>query len=376
MYCPSEILFNEATPIALWIYSFHSGSHDNIISEEAANGTASVQHIQPVLPFSTMDNASDSTSKALSSASPLTSGIHDSAEALPPLSHLKEIVIRRFIELKAILLVESRGISLLEITHTTVHYHPPAGYVHRVRIVLSPCGSGYHYDLQALLISVQSGMITSERDFIELCNGLLRSKGFVFCPGVDYQDYFDKYYSVIRFHSKQVNLVMSPFQRVDAKGCLYWYKLPKNATLQEQASDEVLCSACKRLLSDLEHQKKRSSLVSPRRRIKRQAANSNYPTKYLSPFSTKIRKKNMQTERSKDKALLSKYSKLDITLDDSQHDEMCKIVTELQDKHTDQLEEVYKEAIGFGVASSVREVWLMDKQRNEFYCDQIKNGLL
>ena len=84
----------------------------------------------------------------------------------------------------------------------------------------------------------------------------------------------------------------------------------------------------------------------------------------------------MQTERSKDKALLSKYSKLDITLDDSQHDEMCKIVTELEDKHTDQLEEVYKEAIGFGVASSVREVWLMDKQRNEFYCDQIKNGML
>ena len=84
----------------------------------------------------------------------------------------------------------------------------------------------------------------------------------------------------------------------------------------------------------------------------------------------------MQTERSKDKALLSKYFKLDITLDDSQHDEMCKIVTELEDKHTDQLEEVYKEAIGFGVASSVREVWLMDKQRNEFYCDQIKNGML
>ena len=77
----------------------------------------------------------------------------------------------------------------------------------------------------------------------------------------------------------------------------------------------------------------------------------------------------MQTERSKDMALLSKYSKLDIALDDSQHDEMCKIVTELEDKPTNQLEVVYKEAIGFGVASSVREVWLMDKQQNEFYCD-------
>ena len=40
----------------------------------------------------------------------------------------------------------------------------------------------------------------------------------------------------------------------------------------------------------------------------------------------------MQTERCKDKALLSKYSKYDITLDDSQHDEMCKVVTELEDE--------------------------------------------
>ena len=77
----------------------------------------------------------------------------------------------------------------------------------------------------------------------------------MFCSGVDYQEYFNNYYSVIRFHSKQVNLVMPPFQHVDAKGCLYWYKLPKNATLQEQVSNEVLCSACKHLVSDLEHQK-------------------------------------------------------------------------------------------------------------------------
>ena len=148
---------------------------------EAANGTALVQPIQPVLPSSSMDSALDSTSEGLplglSSASSLISGIHYSQpvinEALLPLSHLKEIVMHRFIELKAILLVESRGISLLEITHTTVHYHPPTGYVHRVRIVLSPCTNGYYYDLQALLISVQSGMITSEQDFIELCNGLL-----------------------------------------------------------------------------------------------------------------------------------------------------------------------------------------------------------
>ena len=84
-------------------------------------------------------DSSNSTPEGCSSASSLrTSGSDDSTDqsiingTLPSLSHLKEIVIRRFIELKAILLIESRGISLLEITHTTVHHHPPAGYVHCV----------------------------------------------------------------------------------------------------------------------------------------------------------------------------------------------------------------------------------------------------
>ena len=48
-----------------------------------------------------------------------------------------------------------------------------------------------------------------------------------------------------------------------------------------------------------------------------------------SPASVKGRKKNAQAERSKDKALLAKYAKFDVTLDDSQHNEMCKITAEL-----------------------------------------------
>ena len=55
----------------------------------------------------------------------------------------------------------------------------------------------------------------------------------------------------------------SPCQRVAAKGCLRWYKLPKNATLMEQESDEVLCSECKRLRRNLKHQKNRPSAISP-----------------------------------------------------------------------------------------------------------------
>ena len=42
-----------------------------------------------------------------------------------------------------------------------------------------------------------------------------------------------------------------------------------------------------------------------------------------------------------------KYSKLDVTLDDIQHNEMCQLVGEI-DKHNGHLEEVYKEASTLG----------------------------
>jgi len=45
-----------------------------------------------------------------------------------------------------------------------------------------------------------------------------------------------------------------------------------------------------------------------------------------------------------DKVLLAKYAKFDVTLDNSQHNEMCKIATELDNSYGDQLEAVYKEA--------------------------------
>ena len=37
------------------------------------------------------------------------------------------------VDLAAIILFDSNGITLLQITHMLVHNHPPAGYVHRVK---------------------------------------------------------------------------------------------------------------------------------------------------------------------------------------------------------------------------------------------------
>jgi len=91
------------------------------------------------------------------------------------------------------------GTTLLEVTHRLVHNHPPAGHVHHVRAILSPDTIGYSF-MQVLLKSVKTGVVSSEQDFIDLCNSLLQSKGFVFCPGTGYWNYKDNYYSVICFH--------------------------------------------------------------------------------------------------------------------------------------------------------------------------------
>ena len=110
---------------------------------------------------------------------------------VPPLIKFQEIVACRIPELQAMWLEGACGTTLLEVTHCLVHNHPPAGYVHRVRAILLPDTSGYCYDVQVLLVSIKTGIVSSEQDIIEFCNSLLQSKSFVFCPGIGYQNYND-----------------------------------------------------------------------------------------------------------------------------------------------------------------------------------------
>ena len=51
---------------------------------------------------------------------------------------------------------------------------------------------------------------------------------------------------------------------------------------------------------------------------------------------------------------------------------MCNITAALE---SDQLEEVYKEASGFGAADSIKEIWRKERRQNEFYSDQKKNSM-
>lgn len=94
----------------------------------------------------------------------------------------------------------------------------------------------------------------------------------------------------------------------------------------------------------------------------------------MSPASTRKRKTNVHKQTFKWKAALAKHSDGDVTLDDVQHDEMCEVISEIE-KDSSGLDKIFQEAASYGVEDSLREIWLMDKQRKEFIKDQIKNGI-
>ena len=113
------------------------------------------------------------------------------------------------------------------------------------------------------------------RDSIHLlCSKFVANTEYKFCPGLDPEEYLKDYYEKIRFHIKSVHQTTTPFHRVDLVNCAMWFLLAPNATLAEKKSKEARCQACKRLITDLNCQLRRTLKESPARKLKRQAASS------------------------------------------------------------------------------------------------------
>ena len=182
-------------------------------------------------------------------------------------------------------------------------------------------------------------MLDKPEQFNEICTRLV-SEDMKFCPGLDKEEYHE-HREVIRYDLKNVRITTSPVERIDSSKCLKWFRVPKNAPLAEKSSDSVLCSACKKLRNDLLHASKRISQAPTSSKVKHTQPSSHFPLKYLSPNSQKVRKANTQAECSRDKRTLRKYEPQDLVLDDSQHDEMCKVVSELEDSGRIELGSVF-----------------------------------
>ena len=154
-----------------------------------------------------------------------------------------------------------------------------------------------------------------------------------------------------------------------------WHQLSKNSSKEEKKSFEVLCASCKRLCTDLDHQKCRSE-VSPARKVARQKPSSHFKIKYLSPASAAARKKATQIERSVDKAKLARHEDTELLLDDEQSEELSNVMEKIEETCPDKLQEIFQEGDTYVVGKLVRDSWELDKlnAKEKFFKDQIKNG--
>lgn len=158
--------------------------------------------------------------------------------------------------------------------------------------------------------------------------------------------------------------------------CKLYHQLPSNASLADKSAREVACSACKRLVRDLEWQLKRTASESPSRKIKRQSSTSRARLMYMSPASQLKRKQNAAMERGLDKRKLAKYVDTELTLADNQHSQMCSVVDTINQVAVDDLQRIFEEAEAHGVSDKLKEIWTTDKreQMEQFQKDQAKNG--
>jgi len=205
---------------------------------------------------------------------------------------------------------------ILVVTQRDVSYHPPFGFTSRVHITIQQDGL---YQVHILMQRLKAGTVSNEEDVFCLLERFSSASLCKFFPGIEWTFYQEHYFKVIRFHLKSVRYAETPFYRVDSVNCKLWFELPSNATLEDKAQAEVLCSPCKRLISDLNWQLKRTQNESPSKRLKRQDPSSRARLTYMSPGSRLKRKQCAAIERAVDKRKLARYEPTEVTLADEQH---------------------------------------------------------
>jgi len=266
---------------------------------------------------------------------------------------------------------DDAGNSMVVITQKTLMFHRPFGFTSRVQITIR----GMEYEVHVMMKNLISGTLTSVNDVKELCRQFCVGSGYKFCPGIDPTFYHSHYFETIRFDIKSVRRTAEPFDRVDSVNCKLWFLLASNATAAQKAAMEVQCPACKRLVHDLNCQRRCTSAESPSRKLKRQLSSSQARLSYMSSASWQKRKCHAQSERSNLLRKVEKFSQSDVTLTDEQHDEMCAIVEGIR---TEELEKIFLEGSEHGVGDLMREIWYTDskRQKQQFLHDQSKNGKL
>lgn len=89
------------------------------------------------------------------------------------------------------------------------------------------------------------------------------------------------------------------------------------------------------------------------------------------------RRQAAQQERSADKAKITKYENLEVTLDDDQSDELSSVIDKIEEQHQNELDKVFQEADARSkcIGDSLRDSWLSNQNTKlEFFKDQQRNS--
>ena len=136
------------------------------------------------------------------------------------------------------------------------------------------------YTASVLMRTWKLGEVKSLEDIMELSRDFSNKSVYKFCPGIDPLYFEEEYHKIICFHIKNVRLCQFPFMRVDSIICKLWFIPASNISAVEKSANEVKCPACKRLIHDLNCQKKRTVAESPSRKIKWQHPSSRANLQY------------------------------------------------------------------------------------------------
>ena len=232
------------------------------------------------------------------------------------------------------------GERTIVIYNKQLHYHPPFGMTPRCRIAIK----GEEYIVHVLMREMENGIISGTEAVLKLCSKYsTNSATHKFCPGLDISTY-KAYKDIIRFDIKSVRQTTEPFARVDSVHCLLWFDLGCRPSLARREAESLLCSSCVRLRCDLERQVARAKTDSPSKKAK-QHPSSHAPLMYMSPESQLKRKQQQKRRHDIDQKKLRKYEQSEISLDGEQHDEMCAVVTTIEEKCSGEMEELISEGI-------------------------------
>ena len=264
--------------------------------------------------------------------------------------------------------IDGAQLPVLMITPHEVFDHPPLGIMPQIQVIVRY----KFYTMHVLMRLWKCENFESIEDIINLCKVISVKSQYKFCPGIQYKQYMTEFFDVIHFHIKSVQLTEFPFKRIDSVNCKFLFQLAHSATVAEKLSKEVKCYPCKRLVTDLKHQKRNTEAETPTRKVKRQRPSSQARMSYMSPASQAKRRKLAQYERTNNIRKLARYEEREIVVDDEQNDEMCALVKTMGEE---ELQKLYEEGDKHNVGCILKDIWATDlnRQQKEFSRNQATN---